>query len=501
MKLSPELIVAAIAGYFLMLIGISFFTSRKADSKDFFLAGRNAPWWLVAIGMVGASMSGVTFISIPGKVGADGLNQSFSYMQVVLGYLLGYLFIATVLMPVYYRLKLTSIYGYLGQRFGFYSNKTGAAFFLLSRVIGAAFRLFLVAIVLDKFVLGAEPFNIPFEVTVIVTIALIWVYTFSGGIKTIVVTDAIQTVMFLTALIATIVFIGKEMGESFGGMVAMVRESGFSQVFFFGDGWGDPNNFFKQFFSGALITIVMTGLDQDMMQKNISCPNIRDAQKNMFTMSGLLFVANLFFLLLGALLYIYADHVGMEITGRSDYLFPAIALGHLPAAVGLMFMLGLMAAAYSSADSALTALTTSFCVDFLNFEKTDRPEKEKFRTRLIVHLAFSTILATVIVIFNSLNDDAVINNLFKAAGYTYGPILGMFAFGMLTKKKIWDVMVIPVCLIAPFLTWGIVVYAKNSLGFDFGFLNLALNGLLTMFGLWLISIGRGKAASPKPTAG
>lgn len=487
MKLSPEIIIATIVGYFLLLIGVSILTGRKADSKDFFVAGRKAPWLVVAIGMIGASMSGVTFISIPGAIGAGGLNQAFSYMQVVLGYLLGYLFIATVLMPLYYRLDLTSIYGYLGKRFGFFSNKTGAAFFLLSRVIGASFRLFLVAIVLDKFVLGVEPFNVPFELTVVLTIVLIWVYTFSGGIKTIVWTDTLQTIMFLTAVTATIFYIGKEMGESFGGMVTLVRESEYSQVFFFKGGWEDPNNFFKQFFSGALITIVMTGLDQDMMQKNLSCPNIRDAQKNMFTFSIILVFANLLFLMLGALLYIYAAHIGMEIPERSDYMFPNIALEHLPAIVGLIFMIGLMAAAYSSADSALTALTTSFCVDFLNFEKSERTEKEKFYIRLAVHIGFSILLALVIIGFNQ-SKGAVINLLFKAAGYTYGPLLGLFAFGMLTKRKIWDVLVIPVCLLAPLLTWGIVWVSLEFFGFDFGFLNLALNGLLTMVGLWLISL-------------
>ncbi len=485
--MNPTLILISIAAYFCVLIGISLWTGRKADSQDFFLAGKKAPWFIVAIGMIGASMSGVTFISIPGAVGGGGLNQALSYMQVVMGYMLGYAVIALVLMPLYYRLNLTSIYSYLGQRFGYYSNKTGAAYFLLSRVIGASFRLFLVAIVLDKFVLGIEPFNVPFEITVVVTILLIWVYTFKGGIKTIIWTDTLQTIMFLTAMIATIIYIGSAMDTDVSGMISLIQESEYSKMFFFEGGWGDPNNFFKQFFAGALMTIVMTGLDQDMMQKNLSCPNIKDAQKNMFTMSAILFFVNMIVLALGAMLYLYAAHINMELPARSDYVYPTIALHHLPTAVGLVFMLGLIAAAYSSADSALTALTTSFCVDFLNFEESEKTESEKRKSRLMVHVGFSVLLAITILIFNSLNDDAVINNLFKAAGYTYGPLLGLFTYGMLSKKKIKDKLVIPVCLLAPVLTWFIVDWSKSAIGFDWGFLNLALNGMITLLGLVVIS--------------
>ncbi len=492
MNLSPTLIISTIFAYFLVLIGISLWTGRKADSKDFFVAGRKAPWLIVAIGMVGASMSGVTFISVPGAVGAGGHNQALSYMQVVFGYVLGYLIIATVLLPLYYRLNLTSIYSYLGKRFGYYSNKTGAAYFLLSRVIGASFRLFLVAIVLDKFVLGIPPFNVPFEITVMGTILLIWVYTFKGGIKTIIWTDTLQTIMYFTAIVATIVFIGSAMDKSPGELIGLIQQSDYSKIFFFEGGWGDPNNFFKQFFAGALMTIVMTGLDQDMMQKNLSCPNIRDAQKNMFTMSAILFFVNLLVLAMGALLYLYAAQLNLEIPERSDYLFPTLALNHLPAAVGLMFMIGLIAAAYSSADSALTALTTSFCVDFMKFETSGKTEAEKRKTRFVVHVGFSVLLAITILIFNSLNDDAVINNLFKAAGYTYGPLLGLFTFGMLSKRKVRDRLVIPVCLLSPILTWLIVDWSKSAIGFDWGFLNLALNGVLTMVGLVVISVGENK---------
>ena len=299
-QLTPVLIIGIIVSYFLVLVAISYFTGKDAGNENFFLAGRKSNWMLVAFGMVGATLSGVTFISIPGVVGAGGANQAFSYMQMVFGYFLGYVFIALVLMPLYYRLGLTSIYTYLEQRFGFNAYKTGAAYFLLSRVIGASFRLYLVAIVLQQFVLA--PFGVPFGVTVFTTIALIWVYTFRGGINTIVWTDTLQTLSLLTAVVLTIFAIGQALETDLSGLITMVRNSDYSQVFYFEGGWSDPNNFFKQFFAGALITIVMTGLDQDMMQKNLSCPNIRDAQKNMFTFSFILIFANAIFLMLGALL-------------------------------------------------------------------------------------------------------------------------------------------------------------------------------------------------------
>ena len=363
-SLSPFAILGIVAIYFAVLVLVSFLTSGKdSNNSDFFLAGRKSPWPLVAIGMVGSSLSGVTFISIPGAVGAGGVNQAFSYMQVVMGYLLGYLVIAVVLLPLYYRMGLTSIYEYLRSRIGWHGYKIGSFYFLLSRTIGAAFRLFLVAIVLQRFV--AAPIGIPFSVTVAATILLIWLYTFRGGIKTIIVTDTLQTVCMLTAAAITVIYIGNSLDTDLGGMVRLIGQSNYSQWFFFEGGWTDPNNFFKQFLSGALITIVMTGLDQDMMQKNLSMPNFRDAQKNMFVFSIVLFFANMLFLGLGALLYIYASTVGLSIPPTSDLLYPTIALVNLPPIAGVLFVLGVVAAAYSSADSALTALTTSFCVDFL----------------------------------------------------------------------------------------------------------------------------------------
>jgi len=440
-SLSPYAILGIIAVYFAVLILISYLTSRDGNDNDsFFLAGRKSPWPLVAFGMVGASLSGVTFISVPGAVGAGGANQAFSYMQVVFGYLLGYLFIATVLLPLYYKLGLTSIYEYLKTQIGPHAYKVGAFYFLLSRTIGAAFRLFLVAIVLQEYVTG--PLEVPFAATVAITILLIWVYTFRGGIKTIVYTDTLQTVCMLLAAGLTVYYVGQALETDLGGMIALIKNSDYSQVFFFEGGWTDPNNFWKQFLSGALITIVMTGLDQDMMQKNLSMPNFRDAQKNMAAFSFVLIFANLLFLALGALLYIYVTSVGLAIPEASDQLYPSVALQHLPPVAGVLFVLGLVAAAYSSADSALTALTTSFCVDFLGMnevrheDKSDDTTANDRKRRLWVHIGFSVLLFVVILIFRNINNDAIITELFKAAGYTYGPLLGLFAFGLFTNLKV-----------------------------------------------------------------
>lgn len=501
-SLSPTAILGIITAYFAVLVLISFLTSRGGnDNDDFFLAGRKSPWPLVAFGMVGASLSGVTFISVPGAVGAGGVNQAFSYMQVVFGYLLGYVFIALVLLPMYYRLGLTSIYEYLRSRIGPHAYKIGAFYFLLSRTIGSAFRLFLVAIVLQEFVTG--PMGIPFAVTVASAILLIWAYTFQGGIKTIVYTDTLQTFCMLMAAGLTVYYVGSALETDLGGMVALIRNSDYSQLFYFEGGWSDPNNFFKQFFSGALITIVMTGLDQDMMQKNLSMPNFRDAQKNMAAFSFVLIFANLLFLALGALLYIYATSVGLDIPASSDQLYPSIALRHLPPVAGILFILGLIAAAYSSADSALTALTTSFCVDFLGMNETaiaDKDEamrKEDRKRRLYVHLGFSVLLFVVILAFRSIGDQAVINSLFKAAGYTYGPLLGLFAFGLFTRLRVREITLlgkyrIPtlvlVCLAAPVISMLVDAYSAQLMGgFQFGFLILAFNGLLTFLGLVALS--------------
>ena len=495
-QISPQAIIGIIVGYFLLLIIISFFTGRDSGNHQFFIGAKKSPWFIVAFGMIGASLSGVTFISIPGVVGAGGTNMAFSYMQMVFGYLVGYLFIAGVLLPLYYSRNLTSIYGYLESRFGFFSYKSGAGFFLLSRVTQAAFRLFLVAIVLQKFVMDA--YNLPFELTVVITILLIWVYTFRGGIRTIVWTDTLQTLCMLIAVVCAIFAIGNALEFNLNEMIQAVHAAGYDKIFFFEGGWSDPNNFFKQFLSGALICIVMTGLDQDMMQKNLSCKTLKESQKNMITFSVVLVFVNIIFLFLGALLYIYAANLGLDIPDKTDQLFPTIALNYLTPAIGIIFVLGLIAAAYSSADSALTSLTTSFCIDFLNFEKKqdDHDPAKLKRIRFLVHLGFSVLLFTVIVIFNLINDDSVINNLFKWAGFTYGPILGLFVFGMITNRRIRDQFVLPVVILAPVITLIIDMNSANWFnGLNLGFLNLALNGLLTILGLLIISYPREKSSS------
>jgi len=511
--LSPGLILSIVGGYFLLLLLIAFLTSKNADNNDFFVANRQSPWYLVAFGMIGASLSGVTFISIPGMVGAAYLNSEvtnvanmqFSYMQMVLGYLVGYTVIATVLLPLYYKLNLTSIYTYLEHRFGTASYKTGAAFFLLSRIIGASFRLYLVAMVLYLFVF--EPWGVPFWVVSLFTIFLIWVYTFKAGIKTIVWTDTLQTTFMLIAVVMTVVELTNAMDISIGGTWNAISSEGMGQVFFFEGGWSDPNNFFKQFFAGMFISIVMTGLDQDMMQKNLTCRNIKDAQKNMFSFSIVLVFANFIFLMLGALLAMYALRFGVEF-GKSDSLYPTIALKHLSWEIGVVFIVGLVAAAYSSADSALTALTTSFCVDFLGFKTANKDDSEEIegvldtpsnvpgkeleggsiQTRYFVHVGFSIILFFVIVAFWLINDKSVINALFKFAGYTYGPLLGLYAFGLFTTRTVNDSRVPIICVLAPILTYLINANSEMLLfGYKFGFELLLVNGLLTFMGLWSLS--------------
>ncbi|MEL7118502.1 MAG: sodium:solute symporter [Bacteroidota bacterium] len=491
-QLSPIAILATIVVYFAVLLYISFRTGKDTRNKNFFLASKKAPWLLVAFGMIGASLSGVTFISVPGAVGtpfepgqAIPRNYAFSYMQMVFGYVLGYLVIATVLLPLYYRLNLTSIYEFLGRRLGFFAYKTGAAFFLLSRTIGASFRLYLIAIVFQKFVFG--PLGVPFAVTVLITILLIWIYTYRGGINTIIWTDTIQTASMLIAVILTIFAIASALESNIFGIIEKVQQSPYSKVFFFENGWNDPNNFFKQFISGALITIVMTGLDQDMMQKNLTISNIKDAQKNMMTLSIVLVFVNLLFLTLGAMLYIYASEVGIGLPELTDQLYPTIALQHLSPIIGLIFIVGLIASAYSSADSALTSLTTCFCVDFLNFEQRD-DEEQKLKTRFIVHISASVVLFLTVMIFNFINDTAVISQLFTVATYTYGPLLGLFAFGLFTKLKVREYFVIPVCILAPLVSF-LLDYNSNWLfyGFQFGYTILLINGFLTFLGLLAIS--------------
>ena len=477
--MNPLLILFLFFCYFLIIFLISHFTSKNATSLDFFNANKSSPWYIVAFGMIGTSLSGVTFISVPGEVG----NSNFSYFQIVIGYLLGYFVIATILMPLYYKLNLVSIYTYLDKRFGFFSYKTGSFFFLLSRIIGSSFRLFLVASVLQ--IIFFDSLNIPFFISVFITISLIWVYTYKGGIKTIVWTDTLQTFFMLSAVIITILIIMNEMDLNFSKAKDIIISSSYSDVFIFD--WKNERFFLKQFFSGAFIAIVMTGLDQDMMQKNLTCKNLSDAQKNIFWFCIVLLFANILFLTLGALLYLYADFIQMPVPSSTDNLYPLIAINHLSIFGSIIFLLGIIAAAYSSADSALTSLTTAFCIDFLNFEK--RNDIQKKSVRLKVHLLFSVIIFFVIQIFNLINDESVINAIFKAAGYTYGPLLGLFSFGILTNYKIIDRYSPIICFVSPILSYIINIYSESLLfGYRFGFEILLLNGLITFLGLFLISL-------------
>lgn len=486
--LSPAVILSFVLGYFALLLLVAWFTSRESNNKSFFIGSKSSPWYLVAFGMIGASMSGVTFISIPGAVGnAASANYAFGYMQMALGYVLGYAVIALVLMPLYYRLNLTSIYSYLEQRFGTLSHKTGAAFFLLSRTIGSAFRLFLVAIVLQKFVFDAM--GVAFPITVAFTLFLIWIYTRRSGIHTVVWTDTLQTACMLLAVALTVYFISDEMGLTVGGLIEQVKDSPYSQTFFW-DAKAD-NYFWKQFIGGALIAIVMTGLDQDMMQKNNSCKNIGEAQLNMFSFSIVLVFANLMFVSLGAMLYLYAESKGITTPAKTDYLFPTLALQYFHPVAGVVFLIGLIAAAFSSADSALTALTTSVCVDFLGFEKEQlKTEEELVKTRQGVHIGVTVAMFLVIIVFRYLLKEDVVSAVFKIAGFTYGPLLGLFTFGILTKRVVIDKLAPIVCIVAPIICVVLNTYSTQWFGgYKFGIEILLLNGLLTFIGLLLISKG------------
>jgi SSS family transporter len=472
-------IMLLIATYFIVLILISYFTGKEDSNDAFFKANKSAPWYLVAFGMIGASLSGVTFISVPGAVEA----KQFGYLQVVFGYFFGYLVIAYVLLPIYYKLNLTSIYTYLRDRFGNVSYKTGSVAFLISRVVGASFRLFLVAKVLQLLIF--DQYNIPFTITVIITIALIWLYTFRGGIKTIIFTDTLQTLFMLISVIVTISFLASALDlNSISEIYTNVKESSMSKTFFFGD-VNDAQYFIKSFLAGMFITITMTGLDQDMMQKNLTCKNLKEAQKNMISFSIVLVFVNILFLVLGLMLTQYANQHG--ITAKKDDLFPTIAmLPEIGVVTSAFFLLGLIAAAYSSADSALTSLTTSFCIDIIELDK--KPKASQKRIRKQTHVFISIVLVIVIVLFDSIfKDVSVIWELFKAAGYTYGPLLGLFAFGIYTKVQLKDKYVWIVAIIAPIVSYFINEYSVDLLsGYQIGFEILIINGILTFLGLILI---------------
>lgn len=477
--MNPQVVLLVISAYFILLFLISWYTSQKVTADTFFTGDRQSPWFLVAFGMIGASLSGVTFISVPGEVG----NSNFFYFQVVLGYTVGYFTIAKVLLPLYYRLNLISIYSYLEDRFGFWSYKTGAFFFILSRALGSSLRLYLVASVLQLILF--DSLGIPFWVSVLITVGLIWLYTFRGGIKTVVWTDTLQTTFMLVAVLVTIFFIGNELGlKSLGDYISSVAEDSRSEIFDWD--WKAGTNFFKQFISGAFITIVMTGLDQDMMQKNLTCKNIGDAQKNMFWFTIILVIVNFLFLSLGVMLYLYAESKGISLPGKTDQLFPLLATEHFSAVTGIVFVLGIIAAAYSSADSTLTALTTTFCIDFLEIERKYAPEK-RVQIRKRVHITFTALFYLMILAFYWLNDQSVINSVFIIAGYTYGPLLGLYAFGLFTKLKVKDKWVPYLAVLSPALTFAVAYNSERLFwGYKFGFEALILNGLIMFVGLYLL---------------
>jgi SSS family transporter len=499
--MSAGLLLTFVIVYFILLLAVAYITSRNSNNESFFIGNRNSNWMLVAFGMIGTSLSGVTFVSVPGTVG----SSAFAYFQVVIGYFLGYFIIAYVLLPLYYRLNLTSIYNYLDHRFGEVSHKTGALFFIISRVLGATARLYLVINVLQIFLL--TDMNIPFSVTTFVILLMILLYTFEGGVKTIVFTDTLQTTFMLLGLVVCIIYIMNNMGHTVGTTLHDLNANGLTKIF--NQDVNAPGYFLKQIIGGIFITVGMTGLDQEMMQKNISVRTLKDSRKNVMTFSIIMAVVNFLFLLLGGILYFYAQT--NHITAKGDDLFPTVALHYMPRAISIIFIIGLISALFPSADGALTALTSSFCIDILGLKKReDLSEKEKKRKRLAVHFTFAVIFFLMVMGFKWVNNKSIIDIILKVAGFTYGPLLGLFAFGILTNRKVNDRLVLLVCLLAPLLILGIdfvnniewwqkqlklgtwitgiqqasaALFGKFKIGYEL----LIYNGILTFVGLLLIS--------------
>ncbi len=500
--LSPLALLTTISLYFFLLLFMAWWANRRsgAGNQSFFSSSQKSAWYLIAFGTIGGSLSGVTFVSLPGQVGAGAANQQFAYWQLVLGNVVGYWIIAALLLPIYYRLRLVSIYSYLETRFGISTYKTGASFFLLSRSIGTAFRLFLTAMVLHNFIFAA--FGVPFFATVLTILALIFIYTYKNGIQTIVWTDAIQTLFMLASVFFAVYTLSTSLGiGSIGDMWQRIESANLGQIFFFDNGWEDPNNFYKQFFAGISVAIVMTGLDQDMMQKNLTCRSLWDAQKNLIVFSLSVLLMNFIFLLLGALLSLYAAENG--INAKPDALFPTIALEYFSPFGALMFIIGLTAAAYASTDSALTALTTSFCVDLLNMKNSEEntisttAARRSVLLRRLVHLGFVFFIFLQILVFYWLDDRSIINSLFTLAGYTYGPLLGLYAFGIFTRRQVQDFAVPILAILSPILTFLLNYYSDVLLwGYKFSFELLIINGLITFLGLYFLSFGR----TPRPRA-
>lgn len=485
--MSSTVILSIILGYFLVLMTVSLLTSRGANNESFFIGNRRSPWYLVAFGMIGASLSGITFVSVTGQV--DG--KSFGYMQMVFGYIIGYLLIAYVLLPIYYKWNYTSIYTYLRDRFGEVSYKTGASFFLISRIAGASVRLLLVAVIMHDFVFSH--YHFPFWLTVTISVLFIWLYTFKGGIKTIVWTDSLQTLFMLVAAGATFIVVANHFNISIGELTGRIFDQEHSQIFF--TDVMPASHWLKQILAGAVVAFCMTGLDQDMMQKNLSCKDLKSAQKNMVSFTVVLVFANLLFLMLGSALLMYATDAQIELPMNdqgvvvADQMYPTLALSEsngLGLGVAILFVLGLVAAAYSSADSALTSLTTSFCVDFLNIE--NKPEASQKRIRLLVHIAMSVILIIVALVLSAVLDQSALYKIFFLASLTYGPLLGMFTFGIITKRSVRDYLVPVVCVIAPILCWLFSYFSADIMGdFALGSELLIVNGTLVFLGMWIIS--------------
>lgn len=482
LNLSPSVLLLVTASYFVLLFFISRITSKGANNLDFYNGSKKSPWFIVAFGMVGATLSGATFISVPGWVH----NTQFAYLQMVMGYTVGYAIIMYVLLPMYYKRNLISIYGFLNQRFGMFSHKTGSVFFILSRIIGASFRLYLVTMVLHDFIFSF--YGVPYWLTVLISLMLIWSYTVKAGIKTIIWTDTLQTFFMIAAILIAIFSIASELNLDLTAAISTIKEHDYSRVFFFDGGWEDKNNFYKQFLAGALMAVVMTGLDQDMMQKNLSCKNLKESQKNIRWFFVILVMVNIVIMCLGILLYVYANSKGVNLplddSGKiiTDKVFPTIALNHLPAYLGVVFLVGILAAAYSSADSALTSLTTSYCLDIKNEINTP------YRSRMMIHLGFTLVLFITIVVFKYSMEASAISGLFTLAGYTYGPLLGLFSFGMFTKKQVKDKFVPVVAIIAPIITFLINKYSTELFyGYQFGFELLLINGIFMFLGLLSLS--------------
>lgn len=484
--MSPLLLFSFVIGYFVILLIVAYYTSRNANNESFFIGNKNSNWMLVAFGMIGTSLSGVTFVSVPGAVGKPfaGGFEAFTYFQIVIGYVLGYLVIAYVLLPLYYRLNVTSIYNYLSNRLGFVSYKTGASFFILSRTLGATARLYLVVAILQDAILAS--FGVPFWLTTLIILLMILLYTFEGGVKTIVWTDTLQTTCMLVGLVICVIYILKTLGMGFGEGLSALSERGYTNIFV----W-DPNSrlfFLKQILAGAFITITMTGMDQEMMQKNISVKNLKDSQKNMITFSLIQAAVVLLFLFLGGLLYLFA--ATNNITATADKLFPTIALGEgVPAIISVIFIIALISALFPSADGAITALTSSFCIDIVGLKRReDWSEKKRQRIRKTVHLVFAAIFLLLVMVFKWINNPSMIGVILKVAAYTYGPLLGLFAFGILTKRKVEDKLVPYIAVGAPVICFFFDKYQKNIFGnFEIGLELILINGLLVFLGLLLVS--------------